>query len=211
MDMIYIFILISVLVGCILGATILFTVLKRIDNGRLPLSPMMTQLYAKFTHEDGAKALKKLLKYAAPSDILAHSDRVKGIDGTDYVVLATSLDNFGGIAGMIVYGIEVNLVGQAPFTENNDDLPVTLIFIPFDNPKESGLVDESIALMTTSKTSLNNTLPTPSKPAKPLAAMARTEQLSDIKKFCKSQCILDCGEGCILSKYNTKASKKTKS
>lgn len=209
--MIYIFILISVLVGCILGATILYTVLKRIDNGgRLPLSPMMTQLYAKFTHEDGAKALKKLLKYAAPVDILAHSDRVKGIDGTDYVVLATSLDNFGGIAGMIVYGIEVNLIGQASSTEN-DDLPVALIFIPFDNPRESGLVDESIALMTTSKTSLNNTPPTPSKPAKPLAVMARTEQLSDIKKFCKSQCILDCGEGCILSKYNTKASKKTKS
>ena len=92
-----------------------------------------------------------------------------------------------------------------------DDLPVTLMFIPFDNPLESGLVEESIALMTTSKTSLNSAPPTPSKPAKSMAATARTEQLSDIKKFCKSQCILDCGEGCILSKYNSKASKKTKS
>jgi hypothetical protein len=210
MDMIYIFILISVLVGCALGAVLFYTIFKYIDNGRLPLSPMMTQVYAKFTHEDGAKALKKLLKYAAPSDILAHSDRVKGIDGTDYVVLATSLDSFGGKAGMIVYGIETVFVGQASFTEK-DDLPVTLMFIPFDNPLESGLVEESIALMTTSKTSLNSAPPTPSKPAKPLAAAARTEQLSDIKKFCKSQCILDCGEGCILSKYNSKASKKTKS
>ena len=208
--MIYIFILISVLVGCALGAVLFYTIFKYIDNGRLPLSPMMTQVYAKFTHEDGAKALKKLLKYAAPSDILAHSDRVKGIDGTDYVVLATSLDSFGGKAGMIVYGIETVLVGQASFTEN-DDLPVTLMFIPFDNPLESGLVEESIALMTTSKTSLNSAPPTPSKPAKSMAATARTEQLSDIKKFCKSQCILDCGEGCILSKYNSKASKKTKS
>lgn len=201
--MIYIFILISTLIGCVLGTVLFYTIFKYIDNGRLPLSPMMTQVYAKFTHENGAKALKKLLKYASPVDILAHSDRVKSIDGTDYVVLATSLDSFGGKAGMIVYGIEERFVGQ------EEDPPVTLIFIPFDSPKESGLVDGSIALMITPKTCLEKDASVLSTAPKPRAATARTEQLSDIKKFCKSQCILDCGDECVLSKYNSKISKNS--
>jgi hypothetical protein len=76
-----------------------------------------------------------------------------------------------------------------------EEIPITTKFIDLDYPEKSNLTEESLYIIL-SKTEIPKT-------------KRGSEYLSDIRAFCKSQCILDC-QDCVLSKYKRNASKSTK-
>ncbi len=76
-----------------------------------------------------------------------------------------------------------------------EEIPITTKLIDLDHPEKSNLTEESLYIIL-SKTEIPKT-------------KRGSEYLSDIRAFCKSQCILDC-QDCVLSKYKRNASRSTK-
>lgn len=144
--------------------------------------------------------IKEFLNSITYSMLNNYFNSVQDKEGNNYFVLSkvpVITTNSGRT--MIIYMLSVEWarvsMGSRFSSWALDEIPLITKCIDMDEPGKSNLTEESLYIILS-----KNEIPKTKR---------GSEYLTDIRTFCKSQCILDC-QDCVLSKYKRNASKATK-
>lgn len=147
-------------------------------------------------NDDTIKKIKEFLNTISFETLREYFTKVEDTKGKEYFVLSKTPIIHDDDRVILVYMIGAEWAKSSmSYVSPENEIPVETKLIGLSFPKESGLTEESINILFA-----NDKVPKTKR---------GSDYLTDIRTFCKSQCILDC-QDCVLSKYKRNTTRSAK-
>lgn len=142
------------------------------------------------------KKIKEFINTISFETLKDYFTKIQDTKGKEYYVLSRIpiLHNDDRVIQVYMIGAEWARSNMSYVSPENE-IPIETKLVSLSFPSESGLTEESTNILFA-----NDKIPKTKK---------GSDYLSDIRTFCKSQCILDC-QDCVLSKYKRNTTRTAK-